>query len=387
MNQKTEHIPVVIVGGGPVGLFLALCLLKQGIECRVLEKREKPVPDSRSLGIHPPSLSLFDELGITQTFLDQGIKISRGLALSEHGKFGEISFINLEATHPYILACPQFTTESILRDELDRLDGSALITGVEFEGYKDTGEEVAVRYKTNHPKGEQQVISSRFLVGCDGKNSMVRQQAGIAFNGRRYPDTYIMGDFEDTTTFGNDAAVFLPKAGLIESFPLPNGMRRWVVKTVDYIAEPNAGLLAQKVKGRIGFDISDVRHTMLSSFGVQQYMAETFQKGSVFLAGDAAHVVSPIGGQGMNLGWLDARALADHLSDHLHQKTPGVNYTTQQQHLVKKAARRAELNMRLGRKVSWPVFRNFAVKLMLSPILQKKTAGMFTMQNLEKGLI
>ena len=387
MKPATEDIPVVIVGGGPVGLFLALCLLKNGINCRVLEKRENPVPDSRSLGIHPPSLAYFDELGITQTFLDQGIKIKRGLALSEHGKFGEISFEDLETKYNYILACPQFITESILRNELRKQGKHILITGAEFDTFEDDGEQVSVWYKTDHAKKEPKQIITRFLVGCDGKNSMVRQQTNITFKGKRYPDTYIMGDFEDTTDFGDDAAVFLPKAGLIESFPLPGGMRRWVVKTDEYVAEPNADDLARRVKERIGFNISDVPHTMLSSFGVQQYLAETFQKGSIFLAGDSAHIVSPIGGQGMNLGWMDAWALAQFLSSSLHQITPVKDYTSSQQYLVKKAARRAELNMCLGRKASWPLLRNLVVKLMLSPLLKKKTAGLFTMQNLEKGIL
>jgi len=160
-----------------------------------------------------------------------------------------------------------------------------------------------------------------------------------------------------------------------------------VVKTDEYVAEPNADDLARRVKERIGFNISDVPHTMLSSFGVQQYLAETFQKGSIFLAGDSAHIVSPIGGQGMNLGWMDAWALAQFLSSSLHQITPVKDYTSSQQYLVKKAARRAELNMCLGRKASWPLLRNLVVKLMLSPLLKKKTAGLFTMQNLEKGIL
>jgi 2-polyprenyl-6-methoxyphenol hydroxylase-like FAD-dependent oxidoreductase len=385
---KTDHnIPVVIIGGGPVGLFLAISLLNKGIDCKVIEKRSGPVPDSRSLGIHPVSLELFDELGITEPFLKSGLKIKKGLALTENKMLGEISFEHCPKPHNYILACPQFITEKILRDELKKLDETALITEAEFLGYQEADNSIVVKYSNQENQTYQ--ISASWLIGCDGKNSPVRKQASIHYSGKRYDDTYIMGDFEDTTEFRNDAAVFLPKGGLIECFPLPDGMRRWVVKTDSYIPEPNQDKLAGLVNKRIGYDLSSVKSTMLSSFGVQHFMAETFARGRVVLAGDAAHVVSPIGGQGMNLGWLDCRYIADLFSDSgtgkdLHDLSP---YSQKQRKVAQQIARRAEINMALGRKQYFPAIRNLFIRGILGSSLRNKVAELFTMRGLGRWWI
>jgi len=385
---KTDHnIPVVIIGGGPVGLFLAISLLNKGIDCKVIEKRSGPVPDSRSLGIHPVSLELFDELGITEPFLKSVLKIKKGLALTENKMLGEISFEHCPKPHNYILACPQFITEKILRDELKKLDETALITEAEFLGYQEADNSIVVKYSNQENQTYQ--ISASWLIGCDGKNSPVRKQASIHYSGKRYDDTYIMGDFEDTTEFRNDAAVFLPKGGLIECFPLPDGMRRWVVKTDSYIPEPNQDKLAGLVNKRIGYDLSSVKSTMLSSFGVQHFMAETFARGRVVLAGDAAHVVSPIGGQGMNLGWLDCRYIADLFSDSgtgkdLHDLSP---YSQKQRKVAQQIARRAEINMALGRKQYFPAIRNLFIRGILGSSLRNKVAELFTMRGLGRWWI
>lgn len=370
-----------------MGLFLAISLLNKGIDCKVIEKRSGPVPDSRSLGIHPVSLELFDELGITEPFLKSGLKIKKGLALTENKMLGEISFEHCPKPHNYILACPQFITEKILRDELKKLDETALITEAEFLGYQEADNSIVVKYSNQENQTYQ--ISASWLIGCDGKNSPVRKQASIHYSGKRYDDTYIMGDFEDTTEFRNDAAVFLPKGGLIECFPLPDGMRRWVVKTDSYIPEPNQDKLAGLVNKRIGYDLSSVKSTMLSSFGVQHFMAETFARGRVVLAGDAAHVVSPIGGQGMNLGWLDCRYIADLFSDSgtgkdLHDLSP---YSQKQRKVAQQIARRAEINMALGRKQYFPAIRNLFIRGILGSSLRNKVAELFTMRGLGRWWI
>ena len=365
---------------------MAISLLKNGIRCKVIEKRKHPVPDSRSLGIHPISLELFDELEISDNFLAKGLKIKKGVALTEKQKLGEISFKNCPNPHNYILACPQFITEEILRKELQDLNETALITEAEFLEYHETATSVETIFST--PEHPREKINSRYLIACDGKNSLVRQQASIHYSGKRYPDTYIMGDFEDTTEFGTYAAVYLPKDGLIECFPLPNGMRRWVVKTESYATDARAEILTKLVRKRIGEDISGVTHTMISSFGVQHFMAETFTKGRVLLAGDAAHVVSPIGGQGMNLGWLDCKAILKIFSQAQDKERPDIpghqleSYTRNQKRIIRKAARRAEINMRLGRSSKASVFKNTFVKLMLNSPLKNHIAQLFTMRGL-----
>lgn len=383
MKASELHTDILIVGGGPVGLFLAICLYKKGVSCKVLEKRKEPVPDSRSLGIHPVSLELFDKLGICTPFLEAGIPIRNGIALTGSKKIGTLSFSVEAGPHNYILACPQFKTESILRDLLREMDPGALTTEAEYLRHQQSEFEVTTYFRTpDHPSENK--ITSRYLIACDGKNSKVRRSASIHFSGKRYPDTYIMGDFEDTTPFGMDAVVYLPPEGLIECFPLPDGMRRWVVKTQEYLKDPVPEDLTNRVKKRLGHSLEGVRNTMLSSFGVQHYMAETFAKGRVILAGDAAHVISPIGGQGMNLGWLDAWYLSQILQDeHPDLKS----YSRDQQKMAKKVSRRAELNMHLGRRRKLPFFRNVLLRVLLGTPLKRVLTKLFTMRKLESWWI
>ncbi len=374
------HKDVVIVGGGPAGLFLGICLIKKGLTCLVIEQKPEPVQHSRSLGIHPVSIQLFKKYGIDEPFLEAGLKIEKGIAFMGVEKLGEVTFDRLPGDFPFILSCPQFRTEAILQQELLKLDDRALIRNAEFKGFEEREKNVLSHYVF---EGESVVVTSRYLAGCDGKNSRVREMANIAFQGAPYPDTYMMGDFEDNTAFGSDAAVYIPERGLVECFPLPDGMRRWVIKTDDYIEQPDRTLVEKEVLDRTGFHLEDLENRMLSSFGVQHYLADRFSKGRVFLAGDAAHVVSPIGGQGMNLGWLDGDYLAEVIADlEMRADQKAEAYDKRQRAISKKALKRAEMNMRLGRAYSRGFGKKAILKFMLSSRMKPTMAKLFTMQHL-----
>jgi 2-polyprenyl-6-methoxyphenol hydroxylase-like FAD-dependent oxidoreductase len=381
--MKKNEFNITIVGGGPVGLFLGICLSKVGINCIILEKRTKPVPDSRSLGIHPVSLELFQQLGFSDDFLDAGISIEKGIAHTGKKKLGEIDFSQLQKPFNFILACPQFKTERILTRQFLELNPDGFINGAEVISVSQSTDSVTCEYRTS--QGDFEVESS-FLIGCDGKNSLVRRETDIPFEGKRYTDTYIMCDVEDTTDFGDKAVVFLPKDGLIECFPLPNNMRRWVVKTDDFIKKPTQAKLSDLILKRIGFDISIVTCSMLSTFGVQQFTAESFIENRILLAGDAAHVVSPIGGQGMNLGWLGAWKLSQALEKiSCHPENKNIlleKYQKEQKRILKTAARRAEWNMKLGRKQLIPLLKKALVMAILRTPLSKSAAKIFSMRGL-----
>lgn len=382
--MNIRNLKITIVGGGPVGLFLGIALSKLEINCTIIEKRSAPIPDSRSLGIHPIALSLFSFLNIEEDFLKAGIQINKGIAHNGEQKLGEINFGLLEEPYNFILACPQFTTEQILTNRFIELNPKGLITDAEVTSVQQNDDEATCCYQK---EGQEHYISSDFIIGCDGKNSFVRQEAEIIFGGKRYPDTYIMGDFEDTTIFGTNAAVFLPREGMIESFPLPNGMRRWVVKTDEFIKAPTQQLLVDLVKKRLSHDISNTKNTMLSSFGVQHFMAEYFFKRRILLCGDSAHVVSPIGGQGMNLGWIGAwtlsRALDNVCKDSTNMNRHFLHYQKEQKRIVKKAAKRAEMNMILGRKQRLPFINKMIIQLLLKTPLKNQAARQFAMKGLK----
>ena len=264
---------IVIVGAGPVGLYRAGLLIQTGFSCRILEKKSTIDIHSKSLGIHPVSLELFEEAGIITPFLENGLKIKKGIAFWNRKKIGEITFDRCPKPYDYILSLPQWKTEQILEEWVLSMDPNALIRTAEVTTFEEHQSEVTVNFK----KGDQEFqISSKFLVGCDGKNSIIRERLQIPFEGSPYPDSYIMGDFIDNTSFESDAAVYLHKEGLIESFPLPNGHRRWVAKTDTFIENPEPSFLKNLIHKRLGHSIEECDHFMISSFGVQHLLAKSF---------------------------------------------------------------------------------------------------------------
>ena len=388
-----RYAEVIIAGGGPIGLFLAGLLHQSGITCRVLEKKTKIDLHSKSLGIHPVSLELFRDAGIVSPFLEKGLKIRRGHAFVNRQKAGTISFEECPRPFNFILSLPQYKTEQILEEWVCGLNSDILVRGAEITGFRQTEKSVITEYTKN---GAVHTLESSFLIGCDGKSSTVRKIAGIKFHGSPYPDTYIMGDFDDNTTFGAEAAVYLHRDGLVECFPLPNGKRRWVVKTATFHEEVQRDLIEKQVLARLGHDLRETGNYMLSSFGVQHYLTETFQKKRIILAGDAAHVVSPIGGQGMNLGWLDAEDLADTLAGVLRESNESSEenrfqklnkFSSRRNKIARQGARRAEMNMWLGRKQSRYGIRKLLIRLMMKPPLKRLMANIFTMRGLGRWWI
>lgn len=385
MSKQKNIYPVLIAGGGPVGLFLGCYLQYLDIECRVLEKRKEPIKHSRSLGIHPVSLELFERIDIEKPFVESGIKIYKGHAFSESKKLGTVHFSDGPLPFNYILSLPQYKTEQILKKQLHKLNPDALIPSAHIKKLNHHPKHVEILFLKD---GQEYSLESQFLVGCDGKNSFVRRESDIPFKGKRYPDTFLMGDFTDNTSFGNEAAVFLHPSGLVESFPVTNNMRRWVVKTDHYISDPNCLQLKQILEHRIQHSLGNAENKMISSFGVQRLVAETCALERLALAGDAAHVVSPIGGQGMNLGWLDAGDLAVRFDRIFHKKTLPrqelASYSQTTLKRVQKVIRRSEMNMRLGRKSNLPFLKELTVQMMLNTPLQHIMRNLFTMRKLER---
>lgn len=391
MNNPQKRYPAIIVGGGPVGLFLGICLEQVGISCRILEKRAAPTSDSRSLGIHPPALELLDQVGIADRLVREGVAIRRGHAFAQTQKIGSLSFEECPPPFNFVLSLPQSRTEQILETHLSQVNTQTLIRNAEVVDLIEKKDHQTVTYQT---EGATRSIRAQYVIGCDGMESFVRDKAGIPFEGATYPDTYVMGDFADNTDFGSDAAIFLCKEGLIESFPLPENRRRWVVKTDNYHSTDQRRIIEKTVHQRIQHPLFGIDHFMLSSFGVQKMVAGQMVKKRSILAGDAAHVVSPIGGQGMNLGWLGAwdlsqclRQMFDHHSSRNRDSELLKEFEQRRKKAARNAAGRGELNMRLGRKVPLPAVRNGIVSLMLNTPLSRLMARLFTMRGLDRWFI
>jgi 2-polyprenyl-6-methoxyphenol hydroxylase-like FAD-dependent oxidoreductase len=234
-------------------------------------------------------------------------------------------------------------------------------------------------------------LAARFVVGCDGKHSLVRTSVSIGFRGGAHAARFVMSDVLDETPFGTDAAIFLTRNGLVECFPMPRGMRRWVVELRDTPEAAGRRSARAMIAARTGFTAPASAASMVSSFTAEHYLATRFFDASLALAGDAAHVLSPIGGQGMNLGWLDAAALADVLGAALAAPDRAgallAAYGRDRRGAARAAARRARLYLRLGRARRLSRLRDAVVEVLLSEALVGRMAKVFTMHGLASGPI
>ena len=380
-------LDVLIVGGGPVGLYLGCLLAQRSLKFQVLEKRTAPGPHSRAIGIHPPALELLADIGLASAFLHEGLCISSGVVRGEGGVLGQLSLKSASSTFPFVLSLPQQRTETLLEARLEELAPLTLRRGVTVTALRDLGSHVQVEAQD---AGKLVTLEARFVVGADGIYSAVRGCAGVAYPGGTYPDTYLMGDFPDTTSVGPVALIYLLGRGVVECFPLPGGLRRWVVRTDRLRRDASAADLGRMVLERTGELLPQGECSMLSAFEVGHHAARHMVTGNTVLntvlIGDAAHQVSPIGGQGMNLGWLDAAALVGALEQALNH--PGRResalrrFERVRQRSAKIATWQAELNMFMGRPVSAQAqqHREWLVRRLMSRPLQSLLARAYTMR-------
>jgi len=342
---------VLIVGAGPVGLLLANLLGKAGIRTLIVERRTAPPDQSMAIGITPPSLEILGKLGLDDEFIQRGVCINTAHVTEDGRHLGHVDFSRIRAAHRFILSLPQAQTVALLWRNLSRFDNVQLWTGLECAALEQHADQVEVRLR-DAGTGLTRVVRSRYVVGGDGNRSRVRELAGIAVQTKTYRPRFLMADFADETGLGEEAHLFFTARGSVESFPLPGGRRRWIVMvTQREVADPEQYLIDQ-VRRLTGYDLADAPRYSQNAFQPRRLLARRFAAGRVVLCGDAAHVMSPIGGQGMNTGFADAELLATVLERVLQNPAAAAAefamYETARRRAFVVAAGRAARGMWLG---------------------------------------
>jgi 2-polyprenyl-6-methoxyphenol hydroxylase-like FAD-dependent oxidoreductase len=408
-GRMGEQAPVLVVGGGPVGLVAALLLVARGVPVRVLERAAAGDRDrrSRALGIHPPSLRLLAGLdpggSVAEALVAEGTAIRKGYALGKAGvRLGSLDFGLLPPPFDFVLTLPQWRTEALLAAALEARAPGSLVRGAEVVAVEDagatpgdggTGAVLSVRRG-----GGEERWTAPVVLAADGRRSRVRDALGIPFPVHRYPGRWAMGDFptEGSGFEPFEAGIHLHPEGLVESFPAGPGLRRWVVevprelRVSDDASEVRvSGVVAELVGRRAGVGLDPSACLNPSRFHAERGLAGSLRRGRVVLLGDAAHVVSPIGGQGMNVGWLNAEravgAVLQLLGGAAEPDDAFGGYAREARRRASRAAARAEQNMRVGgrpgRSFLHPV-RLALVRGVLASPARRVLARRFTMHGL-----
>ncbi|MEV2226190.1 rifampin monooxygenase [Nocardia vinacea] len=296
-------IDVIVAGGGPTGVMLAGELRLHGVHVVVLEKDAEPTKVERSLGLHARSVEVMDQRGLLERFLALGRQYPLG------GSFAGIIKPppdRLDTAHPYTLGIPQTTTDRLLTEHAVEV-GAEIRRGCELVGLSQDEDGVTVELAD----GTQ--LRSRYLVGCDGGRSTVRKLLGVSFPGEPARKEWLLGEVELTASPETVAAVVTEARETHKGFgvgPIGDGVYRAVAPaagvTENPTVPPTLDELKQQIREVAGTDFGVHSPRWLSRFGDATRLAERYRVGRVLLAGDAAHIHPPMGGQGLNLGIQDA---------------------------------------------------------------------------------
>jgi rifampicin monooxygenase len=296
-------IDVVIAGGGPTGLMLAAELRLHGVHVVVLERDPQPPPFVRSMGLHVRSIEILDQRGLLDRFLAEGRTVPLAGFFAGMEKPAPK---NLDTAHGYVLGIPQTVTDRLLGERAAEV-GADIRRGTELVGLGQDGDAVTAEL------ADGARLRARYLVGCDGGRSTVRKLLGIGFPGEPSRTETLLGELEVTASPETVAEVVTEVRRTQKRFglgPLGGGVYRVVVPAAgvseDRGTAPTFDEVRRQLREVAGTDFGAHSPRWLSRFGDASRLAEHYRDGRVFLAGDAAHVHPPTGGQGLNLGIQDA---------------------------------------------------------------------------------
>ena len=319
MNEPV--LPVLVVGAGPTGLTVANELARHGVPPRIIDRAPAPATTSRALVVQSRTLEIFDDIGVIEEVIAAGDSAT-GLTITFAKKTVELDFAGQltgpenYTAYPEPRTLSQHDTERILTELLSR-QGVEIARGRELTGLTQDGETVTVSLRGDD--GSIETLRCRWVIGCDGAHSAVRRAAGIPFSGSTYRDEFIMADAELDWRLPHGGLYGFPSpAGIFAAFSMPGENRYRIFgnfppgpdgPSAEY-SEPSHDEFQAMVDERVPFPAEVIKEYWVTRYRVHSRTVPRYRAGRVFLVGDAAHVHSPAGAQGMNTGIQDGYNLA-----------------------------------------------------------------------------
>jgi 2-polyprenyl-6-methoxyphenol hydroxylase-like FAD-dependent oxidoreductase len=348
MHDSTLDTDILIVGAGPVGLFLANECVRRGLRCRIVEARAFQSEHSKALAIFPRTLEIFDMAGLVGPFLEAANRVTSVRVVTAEKSLARMPFQPEETPYAFVAMVPQDVTEKLLVQQLERRGGhveyeTSFVSAIQHDHHVSA---------TLDNKGTRLDLTAKFVVGCDGAHSAVRHLLNLPFEGAEYNDLFLLADAQTNETLPADQLQLCPSEfGPVAIFPMSSTRRR-IVATIDHADGDAPSLdLVQRIlrqRGPAGFEVHAL--TWSSYFRIHHRQVAELRVRRMFVAGDAAHIHSPFGGQGMNTGlhdiwnliWKLDLALRGHenealLNSYTAERRPVIKQVIETTHMLTKA--------------------------------------------------
>lgn len=349
--MQTSEIVVLVIGAGPVGLTMANELTRRGISCRIIDKNSAPTDKSKALVVHARTLEVLDNMGLAANFVAAGLR-AKGMKMWINGSLATTVVLGkIDSTYPFPLLIEQSTTEHLFIEHLAE-QGIQVEREIELTDFSQDSEGVTTILK--HADGTTEQVRCKYLVGCDGAHSTVRHKLNIAFEGKAYRELQWLADVHvDWEVEPNFINIFIDKKVSMLVIPMIGGHYRLIITLPEDSKVSSEDLTLEEVQEQVdlimpGFmRLSEPR--WLTVFHTHHRKVDRFYEGRVFLAGDAAHIHSPTGGQGMNTGIQDAHNLTWKLAQVLRgQAEPQIldSYQAERNPIAEKVLKQTDLIFR-----------------------------------------
>ncbi|WP_051574372.1 FAD-dependent monooxygenase [Mycobacterium sp. URHB0044] len=307
-----QNPEVVVVGAGPVGLIAACELARRGVRIQIMDKLDEPTSESRAIAVHARSLDMLDRMGVIDDLAATAVKSTGMKMFSNRRPLFDVAFGGVDSAHPYSLLTPQTETERVLTERLTGL-GVTVGRGLELVGL--TQHDSGVRLTVRRSDGSETTVDTSWVVGADGAHSAARHLVGTRLRGSFKGERFILGDCDAEHDLGDEFMyTFFAPEGPVIAMPMRGGRARLMAEIHDADStplnlHPSQTDLQRILDDRVG-GITITNSHWLTCFEIHHGQVPSYRHGRVFLAGDAAHIHSPAGGQGMNTGMQDAFNLA-----------------------------------------------------------------------------